>query len=40
MEYGIASHLLLWIVGAIAALGLPLTVVGFWSLGRSAYRKD
>lgn len=40
MEYGFASHVLLWLIGAMAAVGLLLTVVGFWSLGRSAYRKD
>ena len=40
MEYGFASHVLLWLIGAMAALGLLLTTVGFWALGRSAYRED
>ena len=38
MDYGFASHVVLWVVGAIAALGLLGTVVAFWSLGRQAYR--
>ncbi|GAA1993338.1 hypothetical protein [Microbacterium pumilum] len=40
MEYGTASHVLLWLIGAMAAVGGVLTVFGFWSMGRSAYRKD
>ena len=40
MEYGFASHVLLWLIGAMALVGLVLTTVGFWVLGRSAYRKD
>lgn len=40
MDYGFASHALLWFIGALAALGFVLTVVGFWSLGRQGYRKD
>jgi hypothetical protein len=40
MDYGFASHVLLWLIGGLAALGALLTVFGFWSLGRSAYRKD
>lgn len=40
MEYGFLSHLLLWTVAAIAGLGTIGTVVAFWSMGRSAYRKD
>lgn len=40
MDYGFASHVVLWVVGAIAAVGLVGTVVAFWSLGRQAYRKD
>ncbi|HWM18014.1 MAG TPA: hypothetical protein VNP97_15665 [Microbacterium sp.] len=39
-EPGFLSHVLLWTVGGIAALGGLLTVVGFWSMGRSGYRKD
>jgi hypothetical protein len=34
------SHLLLWAVGGMAALGALLTVLAFFSMGRSAYRKD
>jgi hypothetical protein len=34
------SHLMLWIVGAITALGLIGTVGAFWSLGRGGYRQD
>ena len=40
MEYGFASHVLLWLIGAMAAVGFVLTVLGFWSMGRDAYRKD
>lgn len=40
MDYGFASHVLLWLIGALAAVGFLLTVVGFWSLGRSSYHKD
>jgi cytochrome oxidase assembly protein ShyY1 len=40
MEYAFASHLLLWLIGAMVAVGFVLTVLGFWSLGRSGYRKD
>ena len=39
-EAGFLSFAVLWTVGGIVALGGLLTVVGFWSLGRSAYRKD
>lgn len=40
MEYGFASHALLWLIGAMSVVGVALTVFGFWSMGRSAYRKD
>lgn len=40
MEYGFLTHLLLWTIGAIAALGAVGTVLSFWTLGRSAYRQD
>lgn len=40
MDYGFASHVVLWVVGAIAAVGLVGTVLAFWSLGRASYRKD
>ncbi|WP_442576273.1 hypothetical protein ACSBPH_03775 [Microbacterium sp. F51-2R] len=38
MDYGFASHIMLWVVGAIAAIGLVGTVLAFWSMGRAAYR--
>lgn len=31
---------LLWLIGAMAAVGGILTVAAFWSMGRAAYRKD
>ncbi len=34
------SHVMLWIVAAIAAVGTVGVVGAFWSLGRSGYRKD
>lgn len=34
------SHVMLWIVGGIAALGFIGTVGAFWSMGRAGYRKD
>ena len=40
MEYGTASHILLWLIGLIAALGTVGTVLAFWSMGRQAYRKS
>ncbi|NYE19792.1 hypothetical protein [Microbacterium immunditiarum] len=40
MEYGFLSHVVLWIVGAIAAVGTIGTVLAIWSIGRAAYRKD
>lgn len=40
MEYGFWSHVLLWVVGAIAVFGTIGTVLAFWSMGRDAYRKD
>jgi hypothetical protein len=40
MDYGFLSHALLWLIGAMAAVGALLTIGAFWSLGRSAYRKD
>jgi len=40
MEYGFASHVLLWLIGGLAAVGLVGTVLAFWTMGRAAYRKD
>ena len=33
-----SSHILLWIIGAMTAVGLVGTVLAFWTMGRSAYR--
>lgn len=38
MDYGFASHIMFWVVGAIAAVGLVGTVLAFWSMARAAYR--
>jgi len=40
MEYGFASHVLLWLIGGMAAVGGLGVVLSFWGLGRQAYRKD
>ncbi len=40
MDYGFLSHALLWLIGALAAVGAILTVGVFWSMGRASYRKD
>ena len=40
MDYGFLSHALLWLIGAMAALGAVLTIGAFWSMGRAGYRKD
>jgi uncharacterized membrane protein len=40
MDSKLASDILLGVIGLIAALGLVGTVFAFWSMGRSAYRKD
>ena len=34
------SLLLMGAIGVISALGLVGTVLAFWSMGRSGYRKD
>lgn len=34
------SHVLVWSIGALTAVGVVLTVGAFWSMGRSGYRKD
>ncbi|WP_268778124.1 hypothetical protein [Microbacterium sp. Root61] len=36
----LASDILLGIIGLLALVGLLGTVGAFWSLGRSAYRKE
>ncbi|WP_277601753.1 hypothetical protein [Microbacterium sp. 4R-513] len=38
MDYGFASHVVLWFIGAIAAVGFVGTVFAFWSMGRASYR--
>jgi len=40
IDGGLISHLLVWTIGGLAAVGAVLTVAAFWSMGRSAYRKD
>jgi hypothetical protein len=39
-DYGFASHVVLWIVGLITAVGAVGTVLAFWTMGRQAYRND
>ena len=39
-DFHLFSHIMLWIVGAIAALGAVGVVGAFWSMGRAGYRKD
>ena len=34
------SHVLLWSIGGLTAIGAVLTAGAFWSMGRSGYRKD
>tara|TARA_B100000408_G_scaffold32702_2_gene24408 strand:- start:1543 stop:1662 length:120 start_codon:yes stop_codon:yes gene_type:complete len=38
MDYGFASHVILWVVGAVAAIGGVGVVLAFFSMGRQAYR--
>jgi hypothetical protein len=40
MDYGFWSHAILWLIGAMAAVGAVGVVLAFWSLGRQGYRKD
>jgi hypothetical protein len=40
MDYGFASHVVLWVVGAISLIGGIGAVLAFWSLGRAGYRKE
>ncbi len=35
MEYGFLTHVLLWVVGAVALIGAVGTTLAFWSMGRS-----
>ena len=39
MDPNLGSHIILAIIGGMAALGVLLTVASFWSLGRASYRK-
>ena len=34
------SHVLVWSIAAMTAVGAVLTVGACWSMGRSGYRKD
>lgn len=40
MDSQLASNLLLAVIGGITALGFVGIVAGFWSMGRSGFRKD
>ena len=40
MDYGFWSHALLWLIGAMAAVGGLGLVLAFWRLGRQNYRND
>ena len=40
MDHGFMTHALLWLIGAMAAVGGLLTVAAFWSMGRANYRGD
>jgi hypothetical protein len=40
MDYGFWSHAILWLIGAMAAVGAIGIVGAFWSLGRQNYRKN
>ena len=39
-DYGFASHVVLWLIGLVAAVGGVATVLAMWNMGRQAYRKD
>ncbi len=34
------SHVVVWSIGALTAVGAVLTAGAFWSMGRSGYRQD
>ena len=40
MDYGFTTHAILWLIGAMAAVGGLLTLGALWSMGRANYRKD
>lgn len=40
MEYGLMSHILLWVIGAMTLVAAVSVVGAVFSLGRDAYRKD
>lgn len=40
MDAQLSSDLVLGFIGILALAGVVGTVLGFWSLGRSGYRKD
>ncbi|GAA1963750.1 hypothetical protein GCM10009816_27400 [Microbacterium aquimaris] len=37
MDYGFASHVILWVVGAVAAVGGLGVVLAVFSMGRQGY---
>ncbi|GAA3914989.1 hypothetical protein GCM10022382_21530 [Microbacterium invictum] len=40
MDYGWMTHLIFWIIGAMAVVGGIGAIGAMWSMGRSGYRKD
>jgi hypothetical protein len=40
MEYGFATHVLMWIIAVMTVGSVAGVVAGFWAMGRSGYRKD
>ncbi len=36
----LASDILLWVIGGLSLLAAVGVVIGFWAMGRAAYRKD
>jgi hypothetical protein len=40
MDYGFASHVLLWLIGLMTVGAVVTTTLALWSMGRQAYRKD
>ncbi len=40
MDYGFYSHIVLWVMAAIFAVGGIGVVLSFWFLGRQNYRKN
>ncbi|WP_259363333.1 hypothetical protein [Microbacterium esteraromaticum] len=40
LDAAFLSHVLLWVIGAIAVCGVVSSFAAMFSLGRSGYRKD